>query len=275
MRHREVQLVRQHHSYTNSKVPSMTSQKSFQVRAVFEDPSRYLNRRCLDIKMRAETARTFASHLTFENLLDIGCGDGSISIPLVKSHIRATLLDFSSNMTALARSRVPPDIAGQVEVRNEDFMEASFGATRFDLIICLGVLAHVNSAEEFIEKLASLLTPGGHLIFEFTDTRHFGGRLARLRGCVRELVAPPRFSVNLFSFKRIESLLKGRGFRLVSSFRYGLIPVPGLGLFGQNARYRLTRYLYGYCDRSRTQWLGNEYISLFRYGSDCRDSDDL
>jgi ubiquinone/menaquinone biosynthesis C-methylase UbiE len=245
-----------------SNSAAKTATKSSHVKEVFENTPRYLDSRGLDIRMRAETVKTLASRLTFESILDIGCGDGSISLPLLNGRNRATLLDFSSNMTALARSRVPAEFAGNVEVRNEDFMKASFGPTGFDLIICLGVVAHVDSAEEFIGKLASLLNPGGYLIFEFTDAFHFSGRLARLRRGVVELLAPPRFSVNLFSFKTIATLLEARALRIVSSFRYGFIPVPGLRVLGRNALYRFTRFLYGSCEHSRTQWLGNEYICL-------------
>ncbi len=205
----------------------VTDENSSHVKAVFEEPLRYLKRRRLDITLRAETVRTLAPTFNCTTILDIGCGDGCISVPLVNHHNHLTLLDFSSSMAGLARSRVPPDLAGNVDVRNEDFMKASFGASRFTLIICLGVIAHVDSAANFFGKVSSLLAPGGHVIFEFTDAYHFGGRISRLIGKTRELVAPPRSSVQLFAFKDIVSLLAERRLEVVSSFRYGTAR-PGL-----------------------------------------------
>ena len=240
----------------------VTDENSSHVKAVFEEPLRYLKRRRLDITLRAETVRTLAPTLNCTTILDIGCGDGCISVPLVNHHNHLTLLDFSSSMAALARSRVPPELAGNVDVRNEDFMKASFGASRFTLIICLGVIAHVDSAANFFGKVSSLLAPGGHVIFEFTDAYHFGGRISRLIGKTRELVAPPRSSVQLFAFKDIVSLLAERRLEVVSSFRYGVLPIPGLTFLGQGTVSHLTRSLYGTWDQSRNQWLGYEYICL-------------
>jgi SAM-dependent methyltransferase len=237
------------------------SGKSARVKAVFEDPQRYLNRR-LDIGVRAGVVKSYASRVYFRRVLDIGCGDGSVSLPLLNCGNHVTLLDFSSGMTSLARSRVPEELAGCVDVRNEDFMTASFGADRFGLIVCVGVLAHADSPDELIGKIASLLVPGGHLILEFTDAYSVCGRLGRAIRGVHELVAPARFPVNLFSYRRVAGLLAARHLRFVSEYRYGLPPVPGLRLLGRDALHRFVRLVYGPYDDNRNTWLGNEYICL-------------
>jgi SAM-dependent methyltransferase len=240
------------------------SPKSASVKAVFEDSQRYLNRR-LDITVRAEIVKSYASQVNFHSVLDIGCGDGSISVPLLNSRNRATLLDFSASMTSLARSRVPAELAGHVDVRNEDFMTASF-SQRFDLIVCLGVLAHADSPDQLIGKIVSLLVPGGHLILEFTDAYNFLGRLGRIIRAVHELAAPPRFSVNLFSFDRVAQLVAAHDLRFVSQYRYALPPIPGLGTIKRDAFYRFVRIMYGECDDNRNTWLGNEYICMLTRG---------
>ncbi len=187
------------------------SGKAADVRAVFEAPQRYLSKWSLHIRVRAETVKSYASRFDFGRVLDIGCGDGSISLPLLIARNHITLLDFSSSMTSLARSKVPAELAGHVDVRNENFMTASFGADRFDLIVCLGVMAHADSPDELLAKIASLLAPGGHLILEFTDAYHVNGRLSRMIRRVREFAAPARSSVNLFSFRARRRI--GRGAR--------------------------------------------------------------
>lgn len=246
----------------NSPPMTQASAKSARVKAVFEDPWRYLNSRRVDIRVRAETVKSYASRLDSRRVLDIGCGDGSISLPLLNSRNHITLLDFSVGMTSLARSRVPEKLAGHVDIRNEDFMTASFGADRFDLILCLGVLAHVDTPEDVVRKIGSLLVPGGHVILQFTDAYHLSGRVGRVRRGVLELVAPPRFSVNLFSFERIAGLFAAQGLRSISEYRYGLPPIPGLGMLGKDVLYKMARFVYGTCDDNRRAWLGNEYICL-------------
>src|ERR1039458_7265327 len=161
--------------------------KSGLVKAAFERPQRYLDKRRCDIRIRAETVRSFTAGQTFTRVLDVGCGDGSISLPLLSQATRMTLLDLSSGMASIAQSNVPQGFAENVEVRNEDFMTASFDSSCFDLIVCLGVLGHVDSPEEFIKKLSALLRPAGRLILEFTDSRHFMGRLVRMMNRLREI----------------------------------------------------------------------------------------
>lgn len=233
------------------------------VRAFFDSPYRYLTGRRFDIRIRADSVRTFTHGRSCRSILDIGCGDGSISLPLLGRETRVTLLDFSASMLSIAQSNVPRELAGDVEVRNEDFMSAAFDPSGFDLIICLGVLAHVDSPEGLIRKTATLLRPGGSLILEFTDSFHFMGRLSRMMGWLKELVAPPRSPVNLLSFAQVDSLLSRHGFRLVSQFRYAYPPLEGIQrMLPQNILFEIVRLLFGTCEHHRNSWFGNEYICL-------------
>src|ERR1039458_272329 len=77
--------------------------KSGLVKAAFERPQRYLDKRRCDIRIRAETVRSFTAGQTFTRVLDVGCGDGSISLPLLSQATRMTLLDLSSGMASIAQ----------------------------------------------------------------------------------------------------------------------------------------------------------------------------
>jgi len=81
--------------------------RSTLVKRGFEQPQWYLEKRSFNIRIRAETVRQFLGDLGFENMLDIGCGNGSISVPLLTPHNRLTLLDMSTTMLSIAQSRVP------------------------------------------------------------------------------------------------------------------------------------------------------------------------
>src|ERR1700737_2788211 len=123
---------------------SRTDGKSDQVRQVFENAPRYFKSRQGDIRFRVETVRTFAADLKWQKLLDIGCGDGTISLQLLTPTSHLTLLDLSASMAALAKSNVPEDFAANVDVRNENFIATSFDSQLFDLIVTVGVMAHVD-----------------------------------------------------------------------------------------------------------------------------------
>lgn len=243
------------------------SSKHTLVKAFFETPGRYLNKSSGSIRIRAETVASFTAGRSFARVLDIGCGDGSISLPLLNPNTRLTLLDLSTSMASIARANVPPALAHRVEVRNEDFMAASFDSDYFDLVICVGVLAHVVSPEEFMKKVARVLKPQGSLILQFTDSCHFVGRLVRLMNRLREIRVPRTYKANLLSFTQVERLCRHQELRLVSVFRYAMVPLPNhpwlQRVASPSAFYRHTRRIFGTFGRNRNARLGNEYMCLF------------
>lgn len=244
------------------EMSAITASKKDLVKEVFENPRRYFGGRQYDVRIRAETVRSLAKGFPYQTVLDIGCGDGSISLPLVGPDTSLTLMDLSENMLSAVKSNLPRELARKVEVRNEDFMAAPFCPESFDLIICLGVMAHVDSPEELVEKIATLMKPGGALILEFTDAFNVAGRIGRFFRSFRHLVAPPRYPVNLLSFDKVFRLVTRQGLRLISRFRYGLPALPGVQFLSHQTRYEIVRRLNGTCDKSRNTWWGTEYICL-------------
>jgi ubiquinone/menaquinone biosynthesis C-methylase UbiE len=243
--------------------PSQTSGRSEKVRDVFENVPSYVNGRQLDIRMRVATVTEWAASVEWQRLLDIGCGSGAISLPLLSPASHLTLLDLSASMLATVRASVPQSMAANVETRNEDFMAATFDPQSFDLIVCVGVLAHVDSPAEFISKIAKVLRPGGTLILAFTDSKHFVGRLARLTGWLKELIAPARYPTNVISFSDVAQSLRRNHLNLVSKFRYAEMVVPGIEkIVPAGAILKLSRLVFGRCTQNRNAWLGNEYICL-------------
>jgi SAM-dependent methyltransferase len=120
------------------------------VRTLFDQGAAYLDRRQLDIRLRRETVDRVVQGKPYTEILDIGCGDGSISRPLLNSKCRLTLLDVSPGMLSMARSRVPEELSSRAKFVNQDFMQVPFEKNFFDLVICVGVLAHVVSPQDLI-----------------------------------------------------------------------------------------------------------------------------
>jgi ubiquinone/menaquinone biosynthesis C-methylase UbiE len=237
--------------------------KSQRVREVFENAPHYLKGRQVDIRFRAETVKEFAEHVSWQRLLDIGCGDGTISLQLLKDKSHLTLMDLSSNMTAIVKQNIPPTLTTNVEVRNEDFLKATFAAKPFDLIVSVGVMAHVNSPDEFLAKIRTLLPLGGSAIIEFTDCRHFTGRIERLTSNLKEIFRPGKFRTNRLSFSQVAHLFEKNNLKLVSTFRYAMIPIPGIQkVISPKLLYKIISMIFGRCRKNRNAYLGNEYICL-------------
>ncbi len=229
------------------------------VRSVFDRRENYLNKRQLDIRLRTETVNTLIGSKTYSNILDIGCGDGSVSVPLLNPNTNLTLLDISKEMLSFARERVPDNLQSHVKFLNQDFMEAHFDKP-FDLIICLGVLAHVASPPAIIAKIFSVLEPGGTLMLECTDGFQILGRINRLYNHAVWLFRPPKYRLNVLSAREVLRTAENQGLKSTAIFRYGL-PLPGMGrFFSHDGIYRLTRSMFGDVTVNRNRWLGNQYI---------------
>jgi ubiquinone/menaquinone biosynthesis C-methylase UbiE len=89
------------------------------VRTLFDQRAAYLDRRQLDIRLRRETVDRVVQGKPYTEILDIGCGDGSISTPLLNSKCRLTLLDVSPGMLSIARSRVSEELSSRVKFVNQ------------------------------------------------------------------------------------------------------------------------------------------------------------
>ena len=237
------------------------------VQHFFDEPNNYLERRRYEIRVRAETIESLLTGDKIASILDIGCGDGSISLPLLSAERHVTLLDVSPNMLSSARSRVPESLIANVNLMGEDFLTAPLAAGTYDVILCIGVLAHVSSPGDVIGKIATLLKPGGLLILQCTDFSHFVRRrlasYSRLWGFVR----PPRYSVaNRLRSNDVLEMTARYGFQPTASFGYSCA-LPGFHrIVPQGILYRIVRAIFGHVGQNRNLWLASEYIyRLVRY----------
>jgi SAM-dependent methyltransferase len=238
-----------------------------QVRSIFERPERYLRWRDFNIRIRAEVVQELVGERAFSSMLDIGCGNGAISLPLLRQGSRLTLLDFSSNMLSLARSLVPERFAADVQTIHEDFMAADLPLGSYDLILCLGVLAHVDAPAEVLAKIVSLLAPGGSVIVQNTDSGHPVSYLSGLYKSVRNALRPARatrrrtYVPAQLSNARLKHICQSHGLVLVARYHYNE-PPPGMARTNEE-KYAFIRAVYGNYTRNHLAWLGRESLLQF------------
>ena len=67
----------------------------FDTTQAFQKPEWYFTKLGYHVRVRIETVAEFLNGATLDRILDIGCGDGSISLQLLKEENRLTLLDLS------------------------------------------------------------------------------------------------------------------------------------------------------------------------------------
>lgn len=235
------------------------SQHNQKVKAFFEMPRGYFDRRGFDIRIRSETVEAFTRGRHFKDALDIGCGNGQISLPLLEHGRcgRLTLVDVSQTMLDLAKARIRDQHADRVTCVNEDLMSIAFGSRRFDLVVCVGVLAHVADPELFMTRVASLLVPGGVLIMEITDGFHAVGRLLRLYHAALGWFRPTAYDLNRLRTSTVLKRCADEGLELVTIYRYCLPPPGSQRLFSHESLYRTIKRIFGDAHGNRLGWLGN------------------
>ncbi len=213
------------------------STKTEKVKEFFEEPSRYLGER-FSILVRAQIARDFVGERERIAIADLGCGDGSISLPLLGVSNQITLVDLAENMLQVAKKNTPPAAAGRVRFLNCEFSELP-DDPEFDVVLCIGVLAHVPSVDEAIAKVARICKRGGKCIFQLTDHTSLLARLSRLKARLRNRSSQRErgYSTNPTTLPQIVALANQHGLRLTGQRRYSVI-LPLMRYLPANWMYR-------------------------------------
>jgi len=157
-------------------------------------------------------------------LLDCGAGTGEITCALLKSgrFSHATIVDISSAMLQRAKELLSSQITNtELEFVHSDVFNFKPPDSRFDLVLCLGLIAHIGRLDVLLPHLKSMLAPGGRIILQTTLTDHLGTRIVRALTARREL-ARRGYRIFWFSQQDIADACHAAGLRIVEIRRHSL-----------------------------------------------------
>jgi len=157
-------------------------------------------------------------------LLDCAAGSGEITCALLESgrFPHATIVDISPAMLQSAKELLTSQITNaELEFVHSDVFNFKRSDSGFDLILCLGLIAHVGRLETLLSHLKSMLTPGGRIILQTTLTDHAGTRIVRALTTRREL-AQRGYRISWYSERDIADACHGAGLRMVEIRRHSL-----------------------------------------------------
>lgn len=206
-----------------------------EVKEFFENTSIYLSKN-FGIRFRRNLVSDVLKGDEFESILDIGCGDGSISTALLNAKRNLYLLDLSANMLKIAASRIPDKFKANVIFQNSTLEDFSPGR-KFDVIIAIGFLAHVSSVGDAIAKMKSLLNENGKLIIQFSDFNHV---VTRMNMKVRN---KNRHQLQVLTRSEIHSVLKKNSLVITKEIRFPTV-APGMGRLSNEFLYKLMNFIF-------------------------------
>lgn len=97
-----------------------------------------------------------------ERLLDIGCGDGTFTIPLSSGFSEVHGIDVQEDFLELFRGNVNDD--PKFTIRNMSASAMTFPDAFFDTIVTIETLEHVPDLKGAASEICRVLKPGGELL---------------------------------------------------------------------------------------------------------------
>jgi len=167
-------------------------------------------------------------------------------------------------MLSLAEKNIPISDKQKVVCINDDFFNLDIADNSFDLIICLGLLAHVNHPEQLLNKLSKALAPGGLLIIQNTDASHFYSYLIRCYLGIKNIISKQPYKLNKVKASFIEKKLSENGLALSKSFRYNQSFLGFSNLFTNEKKYNMTRNFFGDTENNKHSKWGSDVTYLFQ-----------
>lgn len=150
---------------------------------------------------------------TNAKILDIGCGDGSLSLPWIRKN-EVVLMDTATQMLDLAKKQVDKLNANiQPKYLKQNILGYETDE-RFNLIFCVGVLAHVSSIDAVLKQICHLLAADGQVILQISNINHF--RYRRLKSGTNSY----GYELNKISKNQFEDKLKSFGLKVLETKGY-------------------------------------------------------
>lgn len=156
-----------------------------------------------------------------EHLLDIGCGDGGLTVMIAARLPRGkvTGIDLSREMIAHAKSRYPASEYPNCSFVRLDAREMTY-ESEFDLAFSNAVLHWVAEQDRILGRVRRALKPGGRLLFQMGGY----GNAAEFFGVARSLIAGQPWKGYFSGFSPPWSFLSDREYTALLD-EAGLMPV--------------------------------------------------
>lgn len=195
-------------------------------------------------------------HARGHSLLDMPCGDGTLTSLMAPKFKRVVGLDASSKHLAIAKEALPA--AEFYEVLIEEFETRE----RFDTITMINVLEHVSDPILVLHKALSLLTDEGVLLVHVPNAMAINRRLAVLMGTLKECEELSPFDTQIvghrrsYTTKTLREDIEQAGLRVVNTggVFYKTLSTPQMDWFLKNGQWEEGGFGWGRVGGPQKDW---------------------
>ncbi len=207
------------------------------------------------------------------SLLDVPCGDGTLTA-LFRSRFRRVVgVDASGTHLAKARVRLP-----DVEF-HESLLEELTLSERFGTVVMLNVLEHVVDPVKALRKAASFLEPDGVLIVHVPNANAVNRRIAVLMRTLTSRGELSPYDINVVGHRRsytLETLaadVERAGLRTTAfgGVFYKMLSTPQMDWFLRNGLWKEGGFGWGRVGAESRDWRAEFCRACYEYGKDHPD----
>lgn len=201
-------------------------------------------------------AKVCLEHARGTSLLDMPCGDGSLTALMAPQFKRVVGVDASSKHLALAKANLP--MAELHEALIEDFNTDE----RFDTITMINVLEHVADPVLVLRKAASLLNDQGIILVHVPNAMAINRRLAVLMGTLTECEELSPFDIQIAGHRRSYSMNSlqadiqqaGLNVNATGGVFYKMLSTPQMDWFLKNGLWQDGGFGWGRIGGEQKDW---------------------
>ena len=168
------------------------------------------------------------------SLLDLGCGGGLICEPLSRIGMKVTGIDFVKENIKIAKDHAKKSNL-QIDYLYQDLENLKI-QRKYDIILMLEVIEHLEDFKKIINKNKNLLKPNGKLIFS-TINRNFLSKFFAILIAENFLNIIPKNThtyEKLVKPKELVNFLNNNGFKVVDTTGLVFNPISREWLLSKN-----------------------------------------
>ena len=207
-------------------------------------------------------------HARGKSLLDMPCGDGLLTELFAQRFERIVGVDASSVHLQSARHRLP-----NVEF-HESLIEDLQLSERFDTVVMLNVLEHVEDPVRALRSAASFLAPGGVLIAHVPNAHAVNRRIAVLMGTLASCDELSPFDIEIAGHRRSYTLktliadVEAAGMKVnaTGGVFYKMLSTPQMDWFLRNGLWDEGGFGWGRVGADKRDWKAEFCRACYEFG---------